>query len=178
MVLTCARMRARAHKTRSHTSRKTGEVQQLSLLYEPLNSTYCLLRVMNGLCSLPALPPASRRRSDNTRTFSPRSHLYKVCCAALSLCFVLQQPLHAGASPSGSGGGDGSAVLLPGSVPLNFIFLSSNHPSLLTSGSIPAVDIAVEMVAESGILGKYRLQYTEALDSQVRKNHKHLEVHS
>ena len=50
---------------------------------------------------------------------------------------------------------------------LNFIFLSSNNPRLRTSGSIPAVDIALEMVAASGILGKYTLTYSVALDSQV-----------
>lgn len=92
----------------------------------------------------------------------------------VAIVFLLQPrgTLAAGSSSgSGGGGGDGSSsgdgTDTAGSVPLNFIFLSSNNTRLRTSGSIPAVDIALEMVATSGILGKYRLQYTEALDSQV-----------
>ena len=47
---------------------------------------------------------------------------------------------------------------------LSFIFLSSR---LRTSGNIPVVDIALEMIADSGILEDYTLRYTAALDSQV-----------
>lgn len=51
---------------------------------------------------------------------------------------------------------------------LNFIFISSDNPTLRTSGSIPAVDIALEMVHQSGLLGdKYKLAYKPPLDSQV-----------
>ena len=101
---------------------------------------------------------------------------YLASIAVIISAVLLQLPtatLSADQSGSGnSGEGEGSSSgsgppPAPGSVPLNFIFLSSNNPRLRTSGSIPAVDIALEMVNNSGILGKYLLQYTEALDSQV-----------
>ena len=115
---------------------------------------------------------------DRRGVLAPSIVCYSLACLAAVLA-VLQLPratVAAGGSPSGSGEGDGSSsgggssTISPapaGSVPLNFIFLSSNNPTLRTSGSIPAVDIALEMVEKSGILGKYRLQYTEALDSYV-----------
>ena len=73
----------------------------------------------------------------------------------------------AGRTASGSGSGDGgNAQSTP--IHLNFMFISSNSDSFRSWGSIPAVDIALEMVNASGILGNYLLQYTEPLDSQVR----------
>lgn len=52
-------------------------------------------------------------------------------------------------------------------IPLNFILMLSNSSSYNSWGSIPAVDIALEMVEQSGLLGEYKLQYSTPLDSQV-----------
>ena len=110
-----------------------------------------------------------RRRGSSSL---PKTLAYTAVFVAMVVLLQPRGTLAAGSSSgSGGGGGDGSpsgdGADTAGSVPLNFIFLSSDNPRLRTSGSIPAVDIALEMVAKSGILGKYRLQYTEPLDSQV-----------
>lgn len=112
-----------------------------------------------------------RRRGSSSL---PKTLAYTAVFVAIVVLLQPRGTLAAGSS-SGSGGGggegdrssSGDGTDTAGSVPLNFIFLSSDNPRLRTSGSIPAVDIALERVAESGILGKYRLQYTEPLDSQV-----------
>lgn len=60
-------------------------------------------------------------------------------------------------------------------IPLNFILMLSNSSSYNSWGSIPAVDIALEMVDESGLLGEYKLQYsTPGLDSHVRSFSVHI----
>ena len=76
--------------------------------------------------------------------------------------------------PTNSTSGDGSGAASgegPGAeetkIPLNFIFISSDNPRLKSSGSIPAVDIALEMVEKSGALPGYSLHYNVPLDSQV-----------
>jgi gamma-aminobutyric acid type B receptor len=92
-------------------------------------------------------------------------------CLACTLAFL--QPL-AVSSESASGSGSGDLTTQPqptppvedGSVPLNFVFISSDSEILRTSGSLPAVDFALETVAASKILGKYRLTYSASLDSQ------------
>ena len=54
-----------------------------------------------------------------------------------------------------------------GPIPLYFIFLSATSLSINTSGSIPAVNHALEMVDKAGFLAPYKLQYSSALDSRV-----------
>ena len=111
-----------------------------------------------------------RRRGSSSL---PKTLAYTAVLVAMVVLLQPRGTLAAGSSSGSGGGGEGDGSSSgdgtdpAGSVPLNFIFLSSDNPRLRTSGSIPAVDIALEMVAKSGILGKYRLQYTEALDSQV-----------
>ena len=99
------------------------------------------------------------------------SSLLQTLAYTVAMMVLLEPRGTLAVADSGEGGGDGSSsgsgADTAGSVPLNFIFLSSDNPRLRTSGSIPAVDIALEMVAKSRVLGKYRLQYTEPLDSQV-----------
>ena len=113
-----------------------------------------------------------RRRRGSTSVGSSGLH-YLVCSAVIISVIILQLPSASFAAGSSAGSGEGrdgsssGSGTAPGSIPLNFIFLSSDNPRLRTSGSIPAVDIALEMVTQSRILGKYKLQYTEALDSQV-----------
>ncbi|CAI8032232.1 Gamma-aminobutyric acid type B receptor subunit 2 [Geodia barretti] len=112
-----------------------------------------------------------RRRRGSTSVGSSGLH-YLVCSAVIISVIILQLPSASFAAGSSAGSGEGrdgsssGSGTAPSSIPLNFIFLSSDNPRLRTSGSIPAVDIALEMVTQSGILGKYKLQYTEALDSQ------------
>lgn len=83
---------------------------------------------------------------------------------AMPMAILLLQPCYALDSSSGFNADIDPQV---DSINLTFIFISSNNTRAQTSGSIPAVDIALEMVAESGILGKYKLQYSASLDSQV-----------
>lgn len=80
---------------------------------------------------------------------------------SLSLVFLV---LLFAPTKSASGSGSGAEE---SKIPLHFIFISSNNPRLKSSGSIPAVDIALEMVEESRVLSGYSLQYTVPLDSQV-----------
>ena len=54
-----------------------------------------------------------------------------------------------------------------GPIPLYFIFLSATSLSINTSGSIPAVNHALEMIDQAGFLAPYKLQYSSALDSRV-----------
>ena len=94
-----------------------------------------------------------------------------ICAKILLTCYacllLLLLPCTVQASSNGSGSGDEGEGDTGNSFELNFIFLSSDNERLMTSGSIPAVDIALEMVADYGILGKYTLGYSAALDSQV-----------
>lgn len=72
--------------------------------------------------------------------------------------------VHASSSADGPAmSGSGAAPRIP----LNFILMLSNSTSFNTWGSIPAVDIALQMVDESGLLGKYELRHSKPLDSHV-----------
>ena len=71
---------------------------------------------------------------------------------------------------SGSGGSGENGDLEDSRIPLKFILMLSNADSFNSWGSIPAVDIALSMVNESGLLGDYLLTYSTPLDSQVRKS--------
>ena len=86
-------------------------------------------------------------------------HLFLVVLASCSA--------HASSSTSGSGGSGGSGAVEAPHIPLNFILMLSNADSFNSWGSIPAVDIALEMVNKRGLLGNYELQYSTPLDSQV-----------
>ena len=89
-----------------------------------------------------------------------------VTCGLLPPCGA--QDTNASVGVSGSGrGSSGSEPPPDGAIPLYFIFLSATSPSINTSGSIPAVDIALRKIDEAGFLAPYRLQYSKALDSKV-----------
>ena len=54
-------------------------------------------------------------------------------------------------------------------VALNFSYITARTGSYVTAGTIPVVDLALELINNrSDILPNYTLQYTEILDSQVR----------
>ena len=92
-----------------------------------------------------------------------------VTCGLLLPCRAQDTSASGGVSPaSGSGrGSDGSELPPDGPIPLYFIFLSATSPSINTSGSIPAVDVALQKIDEAGFLAPYTLRYHEALDSRV-----------
>ena len=96
--------------------------------------------------------------------------LHWLAIVYLAAIVALRQPVKAAESGSSSGQGSGSGDNSTEPIPLYFIFLSSNNPRIKTSGSIPAVDIALEMINNplQPYLGRYSLHYTAALDSQVQ----------
>ena len=57
---------------------------------------------------------------------------------------------------------DGAATVLNFSLILSFGLDGYN-----SSGAIPAIDLALELIAEREVLPGYRLQYIEVLDSEV-----------
>ena len=117
-------------------------------------------RLVAGLCTRTCFQTSATTASITlpTTAMLPRRGLLLVALAAI---FLVRS-----SSSQDASSGD-SVAPETDHYELNFIFLSSNNPRLRTSGSIPAVDIALEMVAASGILGKYTLTYSAALDSQV-----------
>ena len=59
-------------------------------------------------------------------------------------------------------------VTIAGTIPLTFsLIVSYGRYGFNSSGNIPAIDLALEHINSSGVLGDYKLQYSTVKNSEV-----------
>ena len=59
-------------------------------------------------------------------------------------------------------------VTIAGKIPLTFsLIVSYGRYGFNSSGNIPAIDLALEHINSSGVLGNYKLQYSTVKNSEV-----------
>ena len=59
-------------------------------------------------------------------------------------------------------------IISAGEIPINFsLIVSYGRFGFNSSPGIPAIDLALEHIHSSGILGEYKLQYSTVQDSEV-----------